>query len=96
MANLTGKWKCSDSGVYYIRQVGEEVMWYGELESISVFSNVAAGNIGGNNLILRWMDVPKGGNSNEGILVLKIAADGKKMTLVTKEGSFGGAEWTKV
>ncbi len=95
--NLSGKWKCNDNGMYYIRQVGEEVMWQGELSSVNPgWCNVAVGSIGGANLVLRWMDVPKGVNLSEGILVLKISPDGKKLTAVTREGGFGGSEWTKL
>lgn len=95
--NLTGKWKCNDGGIYYIRQKQQEVMWYGERSNIDTpWSNVANGSIGGSNLILRWMDVPKGANMYEGILVLKISSDDKKLTAEIREGGFGGYEWIKI
>jgi len=28
--DLTGVWDCDDGGIYYIRQIGDQVWWYGE------------------------------------------------------------------
>ena len=68
-ADLTGDWGCNDGGTYYIRQDGSSVWWYGEIapENPS-WSNVAYGEIVGNQLHLKWADVPKGSVGGKGRL----------------------------
>jgi hypothetical protein len=60
--DLTGVWRCNDGGSCYLRQLGDEVWWYGEASPDSPgWSNVANGRLHGNSLRLKWADVPKGG-----------------------------------
>lgn len=93
--DLTGVWRCNDGGRYYLRQLGDEVWWYGEASPHSPgWTNVANGRLHGNMLRLRWADVPKGGIMNSGMLLLEVWGDGK-MVAVKKTGGFGGSEWTR-
>lgn len=94
-ADLTGIWSCDDGGLYYIRQIGETVWWYGEQSSPNpAFSNVATGTIDGNTVNLNWVDVPKGGTTSSGTLVLNIESS-DELTAVQKTGGFGGSTWTR-
>ncbi len=96
-ADLTGDWGCNDGGTYYIRQDGSSVWWYGEIapENPS-WSNVAYGEIVGNQLHLKWADVPKGSVGGKGRLVLEVRDNGRRLQALKKEGSgFGGSSWTK-
>ena len=94
-ADLTGKWSCNDGGSYYLRQLGKEVFWYGERTPTSpALSNVASGYIDGNQVILRWADVPKGASLQEGVLILRLDTQ-NKATATYKTGNFGGSIWTR-
>ncbi len=94
-ADLTGKWSCNDGGSYYLRQLGKEVFWYGERSPAApAWSNVASGYIDGNQIILRWADVPKGRIMQEGILILRLDTP-DKATATYKTGGFGGSIWTR-
>lgn len=94
-ADLTGKWICNDGGKYYMRQLGKEVFWYGE-HSVNNpdWSNVASGYVDGNQIILRWADVPKGRSMQEGILILRLD-NPNRATATYKTGGFGGSIWTR-
>ena len=87
--DLTGKWYCDDGGTYYIRQVGNELFWYGEGLD---WTNVAHGKVSGNYIILSWADVPKAAFMNEGILILRIISS-NKLQAVYKTGGFAGSIW---
>lgn len=94
-ADLTGKWSCNDGGNYYMRQLGKEVFWFGERSPTAPsWSNVASGYIDGNQIILRWADVPKGRIMQEGILILRLDTP-NKATATYKTGGFGGSIWTR-
>lgn len=93
--DLTGRWNCNDGGKYYIRQLGNEIWWFGENSPTAPsWSNVANGKIYGNTLRLKWSDVPKGSIMNSGILVLDIISS-SKMVAREKTGGFGGSEWSR-
>lgn len=94
-ADLTGKWSCNDGGNYYLRQLGKEVFWYGERSQTGpAWSNVASGHIDGNQIILRWADVPKGSIMQEGILILRLD-NPNRATATYKTGGFGGSIWSR-
>jgi hypothetical protein len=92
--NLSGPWNCDDGGRYYIRQLGAKVWWFGERTPTNPsWSNVAHGDLVGNELRLDWADVPKGSIMQSGILVLDVTAN--RMTAKQKTGGFGGSVWTR-
>ncbi|NTU50707.1 MAG: hypothetical protein HGA87_07550 [Desulfobulbaceae bacterium] len=94
--DLNGVWSCDDGGKYYIRQINNEVWWYGEQSPENPsWSNVAHGKIVGKKLVLDWADVPKGEIHQNGKLVLKINAS-TELEAESKTGGFGGSAWTKV
>jgi len=107
VGELTGTWQGNDSGVYYIRQVGECVWWFGtEVVDIEPgatgqigFANVAAGRMVGTQIDLEWADVPLGNILNGGGLtfVFDVAAD--TLTLTAQRGDglpFGGTVLTRI
>ena len=92
--NLSGVWNCDDGGKYYVRQLGNKVWWLGERTPTSpAWSNVAHGDLVGNQLRLEWADVPKGSILQSGILLLEVT--GNKMTAKQKTGGFGGSNWSR-
>src|SRR2546428_8628863 len=73
--NIDGVWRDARGVPYYIRQVGNEIWWFGENQPVApAFSNVAHGKIDARRLILSWADVPKGINQSAGILVFQVTS----------------------
>jgi len=93
--DLTGVWNCDDGGKYYIRQIGNEVFWYGEKAPTGPqWSNIAFGVKVGDTIILKWVDVPKGAIMGKGELHLRVISP-NKIQAVMKTGGFGGSNWSK-
>jgi len=93
--NLTGVWSCDDGGTYYLRQIGGRIWWYGEASANNPYwSNVSYGDISGNEIRLEWTDVPKGGISGYGTLILDVLSN-NKITVRSVTGGFGGRVWTR-
>lgn len=94
--NIEGVFTCDWNGNYYVRQIGNEVLWYGEEVSVDPsWSNVAHGTINGDVLTLIWADVPKGSIMQKGNLVIKINSN-DNFILTTQEGDhFGSSVWTR-
>lgn len=107
VGDLTGAWEGSDHGVYYIRQVGECVWWFGtEVEDIDLgvtgqrgFANVASGRISGAQIDLEWADVPLGNKVNGGGLTYAYDEANDTLTLTEQRGGgepFGGTTLTRI
>ncbi len=94
--NIEGVFVCDWNGNYYVRQIGNEVLWYGEEVSVNpTWSNVAHGTINGDVLTLIWADVPKGSIMQKGNLVIKIISN-DNFILTSQEGdNFGSSNWTR-
>lgn len=108
-ADFTGTWMCDDGGTYYLRHVGNRIVWFGE-NAARRFANVFDGTLSGTTLRGSWADVPKfpGGAASSGTLalsiptlarapsVLEILADQGTMRRSARTGGFGGSRWRKV
>jgi hypothetical protein len=97
----------NDSGVYYIRHVGECVWWFGtEVDDIEPgvtgqrgFANVAVGRMVGTQLDLEWADVPLGDVLNGGGLTFVYDEASGQLTLAEQRGGgeeFGGSVLTRI
>jgi hypothetical protein len=104
---LTGAWAGNDGGVYYIRQVGDCVWWFGtEVKDIALgptdqrgFANVASGRIVGTQIDLEWVDIPLGYTVNGGGLTFIYDKDRGRLTLLEQRGGnipFGGTVLTRI
>jgi len=104
---LTGAWAGNDAGIYYIRQVGDCVWWFGtELRDIELgptsqggFANVASGRIVGTQVDLEWVDVPLGYTVNGGGLTFIYDEERGELTLAEQRGGrlpFGGTVLTRI
>ena len=107
VGELTGAWQGSDRGVYYIRQVGDCVWWFGtELEDIEPgqtgqrgFANVASGRLVDTQLVLEWADVPLGNILGGGGLTFVYDAENEQLTLTEQRGEwepFGGSVLARI
>ncbi|MGB1241005.1 MAG: DUF7452 domain-containing protein [Chitinophagales bacterium] len=92
--DLTGVFKCTDGGYYYVRQIGNKVYWFGEHPNGN-FANVMSGSLNGNMIKSKWWDVPKGKARNKGNIQIKVSADKNTLTYVSATGGFGGRKWTR-
>ncbi len=92
--NITGRWVGDDGGIYYIRQIGNMVVWFGERNFVNgrpTWSNVAWGSRFYTQLWLDWVDVPKGNANSNGIL--RGFVEGPNyITLGHNTGGFGGSQ----
>ena len=104
---LTGAWAGDDSGVYYIRHVGDCVWWFGtEVRDLQLgptrqrgFANVASGRIVGTQVDLEWADVPLGDTVNGGGLTLVFDEAADELRLTEQRGGrqpFGGTVLTRI
>ena len=95
-ADVNGVWHCDDGGMYFVRQIGPDVLWYGEgPTSQPFFANVAHGRIEDDGRVrLMWADVPKGVTGACGALLLQLRGQGE-MWAIHATGGFGGRRWTR-
>jgi hypothetical protein len=93
--NLDGAFN-GGGGKYYIRQLGNDILWYGEEDAVSpTWSNVAHGVINGSTITVKWADVPKGSIMQSGSLVIKIESN-DALTLLQQTGEFFATDsWTR-
>jgi hypothetical protein len=84
-------------GKYYLRQLDNELLWYGEEDAVSPsWSNVAHGVIKGNTITVKWADVPKGEVMQSGSLVIRIKSN-DELELVKQTGEFFATDsWTRI
>ena len=107
VGELTGAWQGDDSGIYYIRQVGECVWWFGtELKDIEPrvtgqpgFANVASGRVDGTDVVLEWADVPMGNILNGGGLTLVYDEQNDQLVITERRGEgepFGATTFSRI
>lgn len=86
--NLTGFYTADNGGCgqAYIRQIGNNIYWFGEHPNGS-FGHVFSGTISGNTITGSLWDVPKGNLLSRGNCVYTVSADGN--TLTRTSGSIG-------
>ena len=104
---LTGAWNGSEGGIYYIRQVGDCVWWFGtELREFEPgvtghngFANVASGRMVGTTIEVEWADLPLGNVLGGGGLTLVYSAQNDQLTVIEQRGDwqpFGARTLTRI
>lgn len=107
VGDLTGAWSGNDGGVYYIRQVGDCVWWFGtEIEDIEPgltgqhgFANVASGRVDGHRIEVEWADVPVGNILGGGGLTFVYVEEDSQLVLTEQRGdweAFGATMLTRI
>lgn len=107
VGELTGAWAGSEGGVYYIRQVGDCVWWFGtDVDDIEPgqtgqfgFANVASGRMVGSRLDLEYADLPLGDTLGGGGLTFLYDEQNDQLTLTEQRGEwdpFGGEVLTRM
>jgi hypothetical protein len=101
--SLTGVWKASDGGMYYLRHIGYNVLWWNGMSGDDgrSFNNVFKGEIKwwqretAPHITGEWIDVPKGNFMSSGGLDLRITSP-TTLQKVSETGGFGATTWQKV
>ena len=100
-------WAGSEGGVYYIRQVGDCVWWFGtELKDIEPgqagqlgFANVATGRVDGTRIEVEWADLPLGNVLGGGGLSLVYDEENDQLSITEQRGDwqpFGASVFTRI
>lgn len=90
--DLTGYWKGNDGGDYFIRQVRNEVWWYGRSpDKGGAWTNVFYGQRTGKVVSGVWADVPLGKNRGTG--KIEVLLEGNRLVKRSATGGFGGSQW---
>jgi hypothetical protein len=102
--NLTGTWAATDGGIYYFRQVGNQVWWagfsseytsgIGDLHKGLLFTDLFQGTLSGNTLTGNFIDVPKGQMLTYGPLTLTI--NGNEIESWVAPGAYRAVSWERV
>jgi hypothetical protein len=93
--NLTARWNGNDGGRYFLRQVGNELWWYGMSgDGGASWTNVFQGRIEGNMVVGRWADIPHGRGTGHGEMHLQVLSP-NHLRATHRTGGFGGSEWTR-
>ena len=102
--NLTGMWIANDNGLYYFRQIGNDVWWAGlstdspsgmyDLHKGLLFTTVFHGTLTGNTLTGTFVDVPKGQELTSGPLTL--AVNGNELESAAAPGAYRATSWERV
>jgi len=96
VGELTGAWQGNDRGVYYIRQVGDCVWWFGtELVAMQPvvlgqpgFANVASGRVDGTHIEVEWADLPVGDTLGGGGLTLVYDEENDRIAIIEQRGDW--------
>ncbi|MBK3564498.1 hypothetical protein [Streptomyces sp. MBT62] len=102
--DLTGVWAAGNQGLYFLRQLGDELWWTGlstesplgtqDFQWGPTWANVFIGRIDGAAVHGDWADVPRGRILQSGTLELEVAgADLIRRRAET--GGFGATEWRR-
>ncbi len=102
--NLTGTWVATDGGIYYFRQVGNQVWWagfsteytsgIGDLHKGLLFTDLFQGTLSGNTLTGNFIDVPKGQMLTYGPLTLTI--NGNEIESSVAPSAYRAVSWERV
>jgi hypothetical protein len=101
--NLTGMWIANDNGLYYFRQIGNDVWWAGlstespsgmyDLHKGLLFTSVFHGTLTGNTLAGTFVDVPKGQELTSGPLTLTV--NGNELESAAVPGAYRATSWER-
>ncbi len=93
--DLSGRWKGSDDGTYYMRQEGDSLLWYGQGGSPAApWSNVYQGRFDGNRVLGHWSGPPLTTGQAGGSLILSVEGP-DRLVMVEQTGGYGGRVWLR-
>ncbi|WP_262060959.1 hypothetical protein [Streptomyces sp. STR69] len=102
--DLTGTWAAGSQGLYFLRQLGNELWWAGlsvesplgsqDFQWGLTWANVFTGQINDTTVNGDWADVPRGRIRQSGTLDLEVA-DADLIRRRAETGGFGATEWRR-
>jgi hypothetical protein len=102
--DLTGTWIGNDNGIYYFRQMGNDVWWAGfstespsgtsDLHRGLLFTSVFHGTLTGNTLAGNFADVPKGKMLTSGPLTLTV--NGNELESEAAPSGYRAESWERI
>jgi len=94
---LTGVWDCNDGAATYIREDGNDFIFFSEAKNNGTrpgFANLYIGKRNGNTITGNWVDVPKGTHLGSGAMTLRVESD-TRFVRVGEANGYGGGVWTR-
>ncbi len=102
--DLSGTWIGDDFGIYYVRQIGNDVWWAGfssespygraDLHRGLIFTSVFRGTLTGNQLVGSFVDVPKGQMLTSGPLTLTVI-NGNSLASQSVPNAYRANSWER-
>jgi hypothetical protein len=94
---LTGVWDCNDGAATYVREDGNDFIFFSEAKNNGTrpgFANLYIGKRNGNTITGNWIDVPKGTHLGSGAMTLRVESD-TRFVRVGEANGYGGSVWTR-
>jgi microsomal dipeptidase-like Zn-dependent dipeptidase len=94
---LTGVWDCNDGAATYVREDGNDFIFFSEAKNNGTrpgFANLYIGKRNGNTITGNWIDVPKGTHLGSGAMTLRVESD-TRFVRVGEANGYGGGVWTR-
>lgn len=94
---LTGVWDCNDGAATYVREDGNDFLFFSEAKNNGTrpgFANLYLGKRNGNTITGEWIDVPKGTHLGSGAMTLRVESDTRFVRTDGGNG-YGGSAWTR-
>jgi len=89
LIDINGTWSAGNLGTFFIRQIGNEVWWFGEDDPLyPTWANIAHGFMEGRTIKLQWTDVPKGISRLSGTVEYEIKYP-NRLVRIAETGGFG-------
>lgn len=95
---LTGVWDCNDGAATYVREDGNDFIFFSEAKNNGTrpgFANLYIGKRNGNTITGNWIDVPKGTHLGSGAMTLRVESD-TRFVRVGEANGYGGGVWTRI
>lgn len=95
--DLTGLWQddSGGSGVYRVRQLGNRLFWIVDGTSKGSYVNFAFGEITGNTMTGKWVDLPGSPTLGSGDISLRIESN-DRFVKISSSSYYGAQVWTRL
>jgi len=85
-----------DGGAYYVTRRGQDVVFLGEHPGQADYANVFRGTLQGTRFEGSWWDIPKGGSTGSGTLLISAEQAGRRLSVISQSGGFPVTSWEAV
>src|SRR5688500_1253175 len=94
--NLTGLWQDDSGGgaIYRVRHVGNQLFWIVDGTSKGSYVNIAFGEITGQTMTGKWVDLPGSPTLGGGDISLRIESN-DRFVKVSSSANYGAQAWTR-